>query len=312
MAAKIMVGICTRGRPEMLSACLKTLDQQPGDQHQYMVFVVDNNDSPDSASRKVIEVHAAKSVHIPKPGIASARNAVIDAAIRYDMDYIAFVDDDEWASPHWLRDLRVAAMVYSADVVYAPVYLVYDDAPECWADGRTQKKWPPLPEGARTEHASSCNVLISRRVWGNRPGEMCLRFSTEYDLTGGEDSVFFTEAHRRHARMHWTNRAIVWERVPASRQTFGYQLRQQRQRGMVSIQMARSGYGDGDLLEFKPLAFLGCALVNAYRLLLTLRSSSIDRNQWIVGYGGAMAFAWGQFLGRLGRRSKFYRNIHGG
>ena len=57
-------------------------------------------------------------VHEPAAGVANARNAGMTQATG---GLIAFLDDDEEASPGWLAALIEAQRRFDADVVFGPV-----------------------------------------------------------------------------------------------------------------------------------------------------------------------------------------------
>ncbi|MDQ3897384.1 MAG: glycosyltransferase [Actinomycetota bacterium] len=97
----ITVVVCTRDRPEMLAACLKTLQQLR--YRRYEVVVVDNASCTD-ASRDCFERLAGtdarfRYVREPVPGLSRARNrGMAEATTRY----VAFTDDDTLVDPWWL------------------------------------------------------------------------------------------------------------------------------------------------------------------------------------------------------------------
>src|SRR5262245_65678342 len=58
----------------------------------------------------------------PRPGISHARNAGVAASRGF---YVAFLDDDEVASPLWLASLLAAMREYATDIVVGPVRPAY-------------------------------------------------------------------------------------------------------------------------------------------------------------------------------------------
>jgi GT2 family glycosyltransferase len=101
-AGALSVVICTRGRPEMLKACLASLAAQarpPGE-----IIVIDN-----CASRSAEAVAAGRAgvtyLHEPRPGLSRARNAGV-AAARGEL--VAFTDDDVGLPPNWTGEVMRA------------------------------------------------------------------------------------------------------------------------------------------------------------------------------------------------------------
>jgi glycosyltransferase involved in cell wall biosynthesis len=102
-APPMTVAICTRDRPEGLSALLDSLADQV---HPRMsVLVVDNAPSNDAA-RQVVRRHA-KHLDInyviePRPGLSWARNLAIAASTT---EIIGWLDDDEHCDPWWAAEI---------------------------------------------------------------------------------------------------------------------------------------------------------------------------------------------------------------
>src|SRR5579863_4056039 len=97
------VVIPTYRRPEDLARAIGSVLAQAGVSASVEIVVVDND--PDGSAQPTVEAIAARSglpiryVHERRPGISHARNTgVAQAAGRY----LAFLDDDEVADPHWL------------------------------------------------------------------------------------------------------------------------------------------------------------------------------------------------------------------
>ncbi|WP_374469562.1 glycosyltransferase family 2 protein [Phenylobacterium sp.] len=110
-ARPLSVVVCTRRRPDMLSACLASLARQASAPGQ--VVVVDND--PAASARPVAYGRAGVTyVHEPRPGLSIARNAGLDAA---DGEFIAFTDDDVELHPTWTAEIRRAFSRPEVDAV---------------------------------------------------------------------------------------------------------------------------------------------------------------------------------------------------
>ncbi len=106
------VVLCTRGRPQQLPDCLRSLLrlQYP----QVDLLVVDNGSPEDGVEQLMREVAAdvlgdAGDAHVsvrvvvePRPGLSRARNTGVHHARG---DFIAFTDDDAEVDPEWLTQL---------------------------------------------------------------------------------------------------------------------------------------------------------------------------------------------------------------
>jgi succinoglycan biosynthesis protein ExoM len=225
----------------MLKDCLASLvAQRLPDDRRLDLVVVDNDLRPDA--RDIVAEFAADApiaihyCHEPAPGIAIARNRAIALALALDADWIAFIDDDETATPTWLADLLAAATTYDADVVEGATYRRYpDELP------RFVLPWQPRQEaeGTRIDFAITNNVLFA--AWMVRPDGGGLRFDPRFNFTGGEDVDFFLRAHRLGATIVYTKHGEVFEEVPPERLKLRFQMNQQSAEAATICTIARNG-----------------------------------------------------------------------
>lgn len=107
---RVVIGLCTCRRPQMLWRCLISLGKQSVDASiDPTIVVIDNEESPNN--QRIVEAFERLSPfpvfywHEPRRGIAVARNAILDVAVELGADWIAMLDDDEIAEPGWLAAL---------------------------------------------------------------------------------------------------------------------------------------------------------------------------------------------------------------
>ena len=98
-------------------------------------------------------------VHCPAANISIARNACLDNC---SGDFLAFIDDDETASPEWLVELLAVAAATGADAVLGPVSAVYDDAAPGWMQRGDFHSTQPVWVGGEIRTGYTCNVLLRR------------------------------------------------------------------------------------------------------------------------------------------------------
>jgi glycosyltransferase involved in cell wall biosynthesis len=220
---KISVIIPTFRRPEGLRrALLSVLAQQSAP--DFEIVVVDN--APEGGARETVSEIAATAirpirfVHEKRPGVATARNAGWAATLA---PRIAFLDDDEEATPHWLAALDRAATELEADAVFGPIEAVAP--PTGWAAhakflsdffGRSGPAATQLVD----TYWGCGNSLIDR----DRAGLMAPPFDPAHDRLGGEDDLLFSTMQARGARFGWAADALAYEHVPADRANLGYVL----------------------------------------------------------------------------------------
>lgn len=222
--ADVAIIVPTLRRPESLEQALRSLFAQTGVGDRISEIVVVDNDPSGSAAPGVEALRRLAPwplvyVHAPRPGVATARNAGL-AATRAPL--IAFLDDDEAASPRWLATLLEAQTATGADAVFGPI------------TGRapTAAPWlkPYLERFFGREGPGHSGLIDAPYGCGNSlmvratalPGQA--PFDEATDQAGGEDDALFAALRARGGRFGWAADAMVEEFAPAHRATLGYAL----------------------------------------------------------------------------------------
>ena len=221
---RVLVTICTRGRPILLDACLASVCVQDiPDGVAVEIAVIENNAA--LTCQPIVEKHALASglrihaVHEPELGIPFARTRCGTFAIEQGFDWNLYVDDDETARPGWLSAMVGAARMYDCDVVYGRVVSIYPEGTPSWMVTPEINK---RPTGAWLTKAEGHNTMVRARVF--HTDGMGLRFDEAMRFTGGSDTDFFSRVHKAGGRIVWVGEAVVYEIVPASRMTVRWQL----------------------------------------------------------------------------------------
>lgn len=235
--------VVTHARPQGLARLLEGLAGQRfrAAPAGFRVIVVDNAPRPDAEAvcAGFAGRFSAGLVYrrCARPGIASGRNAALEAA--GDAEWIAFLDDDEVPEPDWLDRLLAAQRGHAADVVTGPVLPHFESPPPQWVLAGGFFAPEQRPTGTSLEVAYTHNVLF-RAEPVERLG---LRFDERLNLMGGEDTLFFRSLRRAGLRMVWADDARVREWIPAARLTRRWLVRR----------MVRYGVADGFIaLELAP------------------------------------------------------------
>jgi succinoglycan biosynthesis protein ExoM len=156
------------------------------------VIVADNDEVP--SARHLVEATARQCslsltyLHAPARNISVVRNACLNAATA---ELVAFIDDDEIATPDWLAALVATLEGGNADVVLGPVQAVY--RPECpgWMRKGDFHSTKLVWVGGEIRTGYTCNVLFRRTA----PALCDRRFRPDLG-SGGEDTIFFSAVHR--------------------------------------------------------------------------------------------------------------------
>jgi len=221
--AVVSIVIPTQRRPDALALAARSALRQSGVDVAVELVVVDNDSVP--SARAQVEALAADApfpvayVHEPRSGVANARNAALERA---SGAFIAFLDDDEEAPPHWLAALLETQRAFDADVVFGPVR---GRAPGGLVRHRAYlehffSRLGPEQAGL-IDDPYGCGDSLLRRAALPHPTRP---FSESRNKTGGEDDLLFQGMKAAGARFAWAPDAFVWEDPAPERLTLRYAL----------------------------------------------------------------------------------------
>lgn len=231
-APRVAVCVATYRRPEGLRALLKSLDALlfNGTAPHVEIIVVDN--SPDAPATERLGTLDALSrwpltyVIEPVRGIVAARNRALET-VPAEVDFIAFLDDDEVVDPGWLSALLATSNKFGATAVQGPVIPDYEAPPKVWMEDLGIYRLGPFEDGAPRSSAATNNVLIDAsfiRAQG-------LRFDPRFNITGGEDEEFFGRLKLKGGSIVASAEATVHDVIPAVRMTFSWAARRAFRKG---------------------------------------------------------------------------------
>jgi succinoglycan biosynthesis protein ExoM len=306
---KPSVAVCipTFTRPAYLEQLLWSLTKLQRDDLSMHVVVVDN-DVNGSAEPRVRHFGALLPNVVyeiePVRGIAAARNRLVSIAAHIGADYIAFVDDDEWVEPTWLRNLVHTAREYQAEVVVGTVLPHYDAAVPSWiVAGRFFDGQLHYTTGRQLRGCySTANVLLKRDCLDGLEGP----FHRAFDLTGGSDYHLSQCLYRRGVRVVWCAEAVVHEHIPASRGNARWLLKRAFRSGVTAAQSAR-------LLEPAPRRAIWAAraLAEVAGGMVLLPRSAVRGKVATLHTLRGCALRLGSVVGAVGFTYPEYRRIHG-
>jgi succinoglycan biosynthesis protein ExoM len=226
----VTVAICvaTYARPEGLRRVLASLAALEPAADDVRVVVVDNDAA--GSAREAVEGLSDFPWRLeyavePRRGISAARNEAVRRA--GGVDFVAFVDDDEWVERTWLAELLCAQERTGADVVVGPVVPAFETPPPSWfAKGRFLQPYEHGPDELLW-YAYTGNALVRRGLL--EPADA--PFSERFGLLGGEDTHFFMRVYKKGAKIVWAQGARVHESIPAERLSESWLVRREYRRG---------------------------------------------------------------------------------
>jgi succinoglycan biosynthesis protein ExoM len=209
-----VVAVLTYRRPDQLRLLLPELVRQGAGRGEIRVLVVDND--PAASGGPVVEAlddAAVRYVHEPRPGIAAARNRALDESA--DDDVLVFIDDDEWPNATWLDSMLDVHTRTSCAAVVGPVVSEFAAEPDAWVTAGRFFDRRRLPSGTLVDVAATNNLLLDLR----QVRAFDLQFDEDFGLSGGSDTLFTRELHRRGGALIWCDEAVVIDQVPVERLT---------------------------------------------------------------------------------------------
>ena len=240
--------VCTYRRPS-LEATLESIARQATPAAvSFRVIVADNDETP--AAQPWVESTADRLglvltyVHAPARNISVARNACVEA-VRAPL--LAFLDDDEVASPAWLAALVSRKHDTGADVVFGPVDAIYAPEAPAWMRRTLVHSIRPVwVKGKKITTGYTCNVLMDRKAVG------ALRFDPALGRTGGEDTWFFHQMAANGAVFDFSPDALATEEVPAARARFAWLMQRSFRSGQTHARILKSSSRRQIALVFVP------------------------------------------------------------
>ncbi|MFZ1414129.1 MAG: glycosyltransferase family 2 protein [Defluviicoccus sp.] len=302
---QIVLGICTCRRAvglERLLTSVAAIDFAGS----LSVVVVDNDEAREGV--RVCE-RMARGYRWPlacvaegQRGISHARNRAVAEALHQAPDFIAMLDDDEWAAPAWLQEMMDVQQRSNADVVCGPVLPVFASAAESWQPlAEYYGAQLNLADGARFLPFAGGNMLVRAACFRElAPAPFDPRFAT----TGGEDLVFFRVLDRRGRRMHWAAKAVVYEEVPAERMSLRWLRQRQFRAGSLNVAVQRM-FAPGLLAETVRLAKTAGVIILSVAFLVAALPLRTARTRALL----MLSRGLGKVMGHLNIRVHQYRTV---
>jgi glycosyltransferase involved in cell wall biosynthesis len=220
----ISVALCSYNGSRVIRRCLEGLARQ--DYPDYEVIVIDDGSTDDTA--RIAAEFDVTLIKTPNQGLSAARN---EALARARGEIVAYIDDDAWPDPDWLRHLAWVYLTTDHAGVGGPNLPPHDDGPTAalvaLAPGGPLHV---LRSDTEAEHIPGCNSSFRTEQ---------LRAIGGYDVrfrTAGDDVDVCWRLHERGETIGFSAGAMVWHhRRPTVR---GY-LRQQRGYGLAEALLER-------------------------------------------------------------------------
>lgn len=249
----ISVIMPTFRRPDGLETALASLLAQDDVGMPIEIIIADND--PEGSARNYVEAMIVKTnskiiyLHVPEPGVSNARNGALAIA---KGRYIAWLDDDQDASPTWLRELLGASQKHKASVVFGPCHARISNITKYrdYYQSFFSRSGPGIVEGVITKFYGAGNSFMDlKRCTLPEPA-----FDPRANETGGEDDLLFTHIEAHDGVFVWRETAQVFEDVRPHRATPEYIQQRSFAFGQAPSEMA---YERHDILGVIKWMFIG-------------------------------------------------------
>ncbi len=210
---KVSVLIPTFRRPESFARAARSVFAQQGVENVELI-AVDN--SPEGSALSTFAALSKDApipfrwTHAPNPGVSSARNTALALA---QGELIAWLDDDEEASPGWLAALIAVRRETGAQSVFGPVQArAGAGAGNAHFYEKLYTRTGPRESGIVAKPYGMGNSLQPRRMF-----EESAPFNPSANQRGGEDDTLFSAWAEAGAQFAWAADASVIEHLGAER-----------------------------------------------------------------------------------------------
>ena len=229
----LSIAICTYNREALLDRALDSLANQAPLSEELEILIVDNGST--DGTREVVRRRQGLDSRIryvvePEAGIAHARNCALAEARG---EYLAYIDDDAWAEPDWIRNLLAPIHTISPqpECVVGPVSLVWEGNRPDWFPTRFESLLCRYEMGDSPRFLGADGYLLTTNSLFHR--ETLLRLGgmrtdlghKRKALIGGEDNDIFNRLIGNGHRVYYQPTARVNHPVPKERQTRRFLLR---------------------------------------------------------------------------------------
>jgi succinoglycan biosynthesis protein ExoM len=306
---KLLVASATYKRNDLLDGLLKSLrDVHIPDGVEVEFLIIDNEKS--GGARHIVEKWISQ-FEVPlhyeieeAPGVTHVRNRALVAAANFD--FLAFIDDDEFASADWLVALVERYDVRPSAAVFGPVESVYSAAAPQWIRDWGVHGTPMEADEDQTKPGATCNCLIEMKT----VSELGLTFEPRMSLLGGEDTLFFTRMLDAGRQLTRAKDALVYEHVPDIRANSRWLMRRWYRTGISDALIA--GRNLSPFVSRVRALFHGVirvvvgALLVAIVWLVTLGRNPrkiLERCYTVCRGAGMISFATGRTYEEYGRAS---------
>ncbi len=315
---RIVIAMCTLGRPQMLRAALASLVRQEVPEGTRIHLLVVEN-APELSIAPILAGFRETSITAetePRRGIANARNRALDCALGMGADWIAFIDDDEEAAPDWIARLHAGAVARRLDLCGGIVWPKPPGQPLTMTEQMVMSGLRFRGARGHRRHlrriarGGDARDLYATSNWlcrAEKLRETGLRFNEALGTGGGEDMQFSRDAIAQGWKLGRIADAHVEETIPKARLAPSYIFQRARDAERSHFQVGFIHASRGHHARRTAVYALGKWL----RGLLNLAAIPVLGGRGLVEGLSALGAGLGRIEGFLGRKSERYLRVDG-
>lgn len=307
---ELSVIVCTSGEGKYLKKTLESLINQNFDKKKFEIIVVLNNAS--HKTKDFLTVFSQKSglpqiiiVEERNQGLGFARNKGVDTS---SGKYIAFIDDDAYASKNWLKKAYELIKKEEILAVGGKIIPVFDaKKPDWFKEEYETRSWGESERYLKPpETFSGSNMLIKKNILLKMGGFSVKTGMSDY-LSLGEETAFFDRVWMSRGKrniLFYSPQLVVFHNVPSFKMNPFYQLKRSFAAGAD-----RQRNGSVSLLV-KPvlLLFYFFSLILAILSALFQAIKFRQAENWLVEKFAMPFYIAGHIIGLLGLPVRIRRN----
>jgi hypothetical protein len=156
----------------------------------------------------------------PTKGLVNVRNALIKEALDLHPDFLAFIDDDQFADKEWLSEMIQTLVVTGGDLAVGPVVPVFEKKVPSWIS--CWFRYHQIENNSIINFLETGNLTIRASYLQDNPE---LRFDPRFNTTGAEDSYFGVQVLKKGTKIWWSAKAKTFETIPPHRAKIRWLIR---------------------------------------------------------------------------------------
>ena len=241
---RISAVVCTLNRAAYLAKAVESLVNQTCPKEYYEIIVVDNRstDNTKEVVEQLSQCARIKYIYEPIKGLCQARNTGWRAA---GGKYVAYLDDDAIACPHWLEKMLEAfeTVKPAPASVGGRVIPIWESERPAWLKEQMLKAYAIVDWGndarffkpSSPEHHVGCNVAYSREMLQECGGFNVNLGRKGKNLLSNDENLIRKHIDSHGLGIYYDPEILVEHLVPKERLTRRFMLRRHFWQGVSDV-----------------------------------------------------------------------------